>query len=616
MKLLSALLVLAAVAATPLLVSAALYPIEQPSPTRRFYTIEKQLLTEAEQQQHVITFRVALQQRNLDRLATLSAAVSDPAHRDYQDYMTREQVEALVAPPAARVAAVRRWLEGNGGTIVDKADGFVPAGYVEVAMTAAQIRRTFNVSVVLARHKVLGLQAKFDGSASAYFVPDELTDVVLYVQELPFWRRDVWRVGGPLPKQQQKKKAAVLSGPHGSQEVVVSHTLRNLYGLPYYNFTQGHRSAVGVLEFDGQFSQGDVTTYLQGNAEAGPAFIQTYSSGGGRIKTASGSVKSDGLPRLGDGECQLDVEMQAGLCTSAQLWFVTTNGFFDAMFQDLAAMPTPPLYSSISYNSPEGSQSEPQCEVELQKLALRGIAVLGASGDSGACDSNGNLQSNYPPCGAHITAVSASMVTSDGKQTTWNPPSFEPPYCASGNVLNGGCLSGGTEAPAEVNSGGYCTGSGVSTKNPVPVWQQRAVEAYMTNTSITKPSGGFNPKNRAYSDVIVNGNNIIIYYQSQWQMSGGTSAAAPIMAALLGVLNDVLATHGKRPLGFVNPALYSFLAPAFSQIGSTQSSNGCGQCSGWVGSSGGWNPLSGVGKPHMQRAIAIIESRLSMFRDL
>jgi len=41
-----------------------------------------------------------------------------------------------------------------------------------------------------------------------------------------------------------------------------------------------------------------------------------------------------------------------------------------------------------------------------------------------------------------------------------------------------------------------------------------------------------------------------------WITVGGTSAAAPMWAAMIALANEEAAQHGKAPLGFLNPALY------------------------------------------------------------
>ena len=42
-----------------------------------------------------------------------------------------------------------------------------------------------------------------------------------------------------------------------------------------------------------------------------------------------------------------------------------------------------------------------------------------------------------------------------------------------------------------------------------------------------------------------------------YELVDGTSCSAPYWAGLIALLNDGLFKHGKQPLGFINPTLYS-----------------------------------------------------------
>lgn len=53
--------------------------------------------------------------------------------------------------------------------------------------------------------------------------------------------------------------------------------------------------------------------------------------------------------------------------------------------------------------------------------------------------------------------------------------------------------------------------------------------------------------------------------------SGGTSAASPIMASVIALLNDARLREGKPALGFLNPLIYGFAYEGFTDITSGQS---------------------------------------------
>lgn len=56
--------------------------------------------------------------------------------------------------------------------------------------------------------------------------------------------------------------------------------------------------------------------------------------------------------------------------------------------------------------------------------------------------------------------------------------------------------------------------------------------------------------------------------------SGGTSAAAPVVASIIALLNDARLREGKPALGFLNPLIYQYAYQGFTDITSGQS-DGC-----------------------------------------
>jgi tripeptidyl-peptidase-1 len=56
--------------------------------------------------------------------------------------------------------------------------------------------------------------------------------------------------------------------------------------------------------------------------------------------------------------------------------------------------------------------------------------------------------------------------------------------------------------------------------------------------------------------------------------SGGTSAASPVTASIIALLNDARFRTGLPALGFLNPLIYSYAYRGFTDITSGQS-EGC-----------------------------------------
>ena len=106
-----------------------------------------------------------------------------------------------------------------------------------------------------------------------------------------------------------------------------------------------------------------------------------------------------------------------------------------------------------------------------------------------------------------------------------------------------------------------------------------------------------------------------VVYAGKLSPSGGTSAAAPVVAGILGLLNDARFRAGKGPLGFINPLLYAIGSPALNDIigGGSVGCNGVnGQTGQKIPGSGivpyaswnatlGWDPVTGLGTPDFEK---------------
>jgi tripeptidyl-peptidase-1 len=82
-----------------------------------------------------------------------------------------------------------------------------------------------------------------------------------------------------------------------------------------------------------------------------------------------------------------------------------------------------------------------------------------------------------------------------------------------------------------------------------------------------------------------------VYQSGQLTPSGGTSAAAPVTAGIIALLNDARLRSGKPALGFLNPLIYGFAYEGFTDITAGQS-DGCDGNDTQTGA-----PVAGVSAP-------------------
>jgi tripeptidyl-peptidase-1 len=171
---------------------------------------------------------------------------------------------------------------------------------------------------------------------------------------------------------------------------------------------------------------------------------------------------------------------------------------------------------------------------------------------------------------------------------------------------------GATQGPEQGNpeiacqsqkSGVITTGGGFSTYYPAPSWQQDSIFNYLDQY---QANPGFNPNGRAYPDVSMIGVWYQVVIQGVINPIFGTSASAPVFAAMVSLVNAARASEGKGPVGFLNPTLYNASSTAyFNDI--TSGINNCTYfseisdpraapcCDSGFSCVPGWDPVTGHG---------------------
>lgn len=121
----------------------------------------------------------------------------------------------------------------------------------------------------------------------------------------------------------------------------------------------------------------------------------------------------------------------------------------------------------------------------------------------------------------------------------------------------------------------------------MPAYQSTAVATYLSSGAVLPGPTNFNASGRAYPDVSAIGHNLFLWMDGQ-PMPGvdGTSASAPIFAAILTLTNELLYESGvPTTIGFVNPAIYAIAnstPSAFEDIDCVGCVNNCNQLpDGW-----------------------------------
>jgi kumamolisin len=322
---------------------------------------------------------------------------------------------------------------------------------------------------------------------------------------------------------------------------------------------------VALIELGGGFRPADLDTYFKGLGVASPTVTAVSVDHAQNAPTGDASGP--------DGEVMLDIEVVGAIAPQAKIavYFApnTDAGFLDAITTAIHDTTNKPSVISISWGGPESgwtAQAMTAMDQAFQAAATLGITVCIASGDNGSSDgvNDGADHVDFPAsssfalaCGGTSLRASSSAINSE---TVWN------------DGANGGASGGGI--------------SGFFAK---PVWQASlsAVDAQGKSVALTRrgvPDVAGNADPQTGYEVRVDGTASVI---------GGTSAVAPLWAALIARVNQL----SGKPAGFLNPQLYQN-PKALRDI--TSGNNGD------FAAAAGWDACTGLGSPNGAALRAVI----------
>ena len=336
----------------------------------------------------------------------------------------------------------------------------------------------------------------------------------------------------------------------GKRRHVVDHAATSAKKRPWffpaelaaaYAFPEGDGGGqtIGLLEFGGGYFHADLEAF--GKA-AGLASLPTVVP-----------ISVDKMPTNTNdeatGEVMLDVEVLAGICPKATIpvWFsqFTEKGWVDALDAAMHDAKYKPQVLSISWGYAEDvsvwtAAAVKQVDEALQEAALMGITICVAAGDDGSSDGidDGHAHVDFPCASPYVLAVGGTLLRTGakGSERAWK----------DGDGLR-------------ADNGGS-TGGGVSARLARPAWQA-GLDIAPVNPGQTA--------GRIVPDVAANASANTGYFvvaQGQQEISGGTSASAPLWAALVARMNQQLAAGGKR-VGYLTPLLYGAAAGAATPLG-------------------------------------------------
>jgi len=578
--------------------------------------------------------------------------VSDPRSPRYGQYLSRDELRALVSAPAHVTERVVTWLrdEAHPGEPLrweDRAD------HLMVETTVRNVETLFDTSMATFQRRGLTPRIAITQSAT---VPTEVAKLISHIYGL------------------DNLKPAFKIKPHGTRMSTRSITPATPSNIK---------------------AQYNVSTSLRANTSLTQAVVEfgeVYSRTGLRSFEQAFDLPTVNITSVGDPSClascaeglesDLDTQYITAMGTGVPTLFDTNDEavFIYAWASSVAArqVRVADIYS-ISYSAADWDSTWNAEEGALAQLATMGITVFVASGDFGAASDSfqGVNTSIYCPFGGCLynsTMCGQFNYVEDGTISMFPSVAFTGPYLPSGYFssfmdANAACefaydedsltslwvhtncscsdLNYGTygttessiefreyqpdsslypilspgypassawvtavgatnyegpeEVPATYLNTGFTSGGGFSFTIPQPSWQTSAVQRYLNNPSVTLPNSTFfNAYGRAVPDIALRGDSSFkVFTSTGFTYVGGTSASSPCAAGLFALINDARKQQNLPQLGFLNPTLYQLAAShpeVFNDI--TEGNNkGTETFVGLYGfeSAPGWDPVTGFG---------------------
>jgi kumamolisin len=468
-----------------------------------------------------------------------------PGEETAASHLSHEELALRHGADPADIAAIEAFARNHGFAIseVDQA-----ARLVRITGPLREMANAFGADLEL---RQIGSRT-FRTRTGALSVPSTLADRIVAV--LGFDERPVAATHHKF--QFRKTQPSYFTPPE----------LAKIYNFPV---NAGKDQTVALIELGGGYNEADLEAYWK-QLGLNSVSVTSVSVGG-----AQNSPQGD--PNSADGEVALDIEVAGAIAPAARIvvYFAanTDQGFLDGINAAIHDQVNKPSVISISWGAAE-SEWTPQAmnafNAAFHDAALLGISVCVAAGDNGSSDGETDSRTHvdFPASSPWVLACGGTRLTANKdlrqSETVWN------------DGTNGGA-----------------TGGGVSSHFSKP--------AYQSAIHVPKPWGTVNPTGRGVPDVAGvadpdTGYAVIV--DGQEGVVGGTSAVAPLWAALIALCNEQL---GKK-VGWIHPKLYETVSAHQGFHDITSGNNGTYKAAR------GWDCCTGLGTPNGQVILDLLKT--------
>jgi kumamolisin len=474
-----------------------------------------------------------------------------------RELLTREELRDTYGASQADIDKVAKAMESLGLSVVD---ANIATRTVRLRGTVAAMEEAFQVKLFNYSHA----GGNYRGRVGPVRISSALKDIVQGVFGLDN-RQVARRRRHPVRDNDKATLASVPAAWYVPSELA-SH----------YNFPPGDGSGqtVGLLEFGGGFFSHDLKKFCTLAKIAAVPNVIPISTDGTPTDSRDGA----------EGEVMLDIEVVAGICPKANIavYFAQwgEQGWLTALDAAVHDQTNNPTVLSVSWGNAEDTdiwteQAMEQINQTLQDAAMIGVTVCVAAGDDGSSDAigDGYAHVDFPSSSPYALAVGGTTIVAKGgaqPDVAWK----------EGDGLR-------------ADNGGS-SGGGVSAIFPRPTWQAEVDVKSVNPGSIV---GRCIPDLAANADW--NASPYLLVVDGQPQPNGGTSAASPLIASLLTLIN----ARRAHPVGFLTPVLYQSHAGNGTTIGAVgctdvvSGENKTDEIGGYIAGPG-YDAVSGWGTPN------------------
>jgi hypothetical protein len=457
----------------------------------------------------IFNLAISFPARNKEKINSLISDIYNPKSSSYKQYLSVEQFTSMFGPTEQNYQAIISYLKSKGLSITTTYSNKM---VLDVQGTVETINNAFHVKIHYYKRP--------DGST--FYGPDDEPSIdidtpILFIQGL-----DNFILSKPKLKQtaltqnaKQNTSGQPVASFLGTGPVIYSNPtligddFRTAYA-PGVSLN-GSGQSVALFELD-TYYQNDIDLYKTASGRTN-VILNVYTDGLNSSITPDNAIY---FPRgvTQEGEVVLDIDMVMCIAPASNIIVYMGLNPISVLTKIATDNSCKQISSSWSYSYPSSAFASFE-QILLQEFALQGQSYFVASGDYGAlsCDPGWSGDDDLLQ-----TLVGGTEL----------------------NVSNSSFLS----ETAWANSTG-----GILTNTLIPDYQQ----------GIDMSINGGSTTNRNDPDIAAAASGIFYYHNnsSMPDQVEGTSAAAPLWAGFVALVNQQASTIGTGPLGFANPSFYN-----------------------------------------------------------